>query len=286
MTMKLQAYKKERNKTILYAPYITLGDPSLKVSVEIASTLIEAGADILELGIPFSDPTADGPIIQCAMERALAQKSFNIENLLEATKQIHTLHPHTPLYFLVYANSILNIILNYGKDSSTNENKLEESAALFYEKCKQIGVRGLIIPDLPFDSYEAHVLAEVATTYDIHHIHLITPTTSTSRLSEICEISKEWIYCTTSLGVTGLREELPHTLLDRIQMINKKTDALVFAGFGIQSEVQIFPFRNIVGGIIVGSRNQEIVSTYNRKDKQEMHNALFAYTQKIVRACI
>ncbi|HMV45060.1 MAG TPA: tryptophan synthase subunit alpha, partial [Leptospiraceae bacterium] len=155
MSSLKECFEKDKNRS-KFIPYISLGDPEYALSVEWSKALIDGGADILELGIPFSDPVADGPVIQKSYMRALA-KGFSMDKVLETTKQIHAYKEEIPLVYLTY----LNPILSYGEDK-------------FFKKAYLSGIRGIVIPDLPFDAKDAREVIEKARANGIDIIQLIT----------------------------------------------------------------------------------------------------------------
>lgn len=224
-----------------FIPYISLGDPEYALSVEWAKALIDGGADILELGIPFSDPVADGPVIQKSYMRALA-KGFSMDVVLKTTKQIHSYKPNVPLVYLTY----LNPIISYGIDK-------------FFQKASEAGIRGMVIPDLPFDAKDSSFILEKANAFTIDIIHLITPASTKERISDIKKIASGFIYYVTSYGVTGERANFSQDLKKRIEAMQKTLQLPICAGFGISTAEQAKTIGAYSDGIIIGSAIQRII---------------------------
>lgn len=172
--------------TKAFIPFITGGDPSLEITEQLLYAMEEAGADIIEIGIPFSDPIAEGPVIQAANERALAA-GCTTDKLFKTVKKARK-KVQVPMVFLTY----LNPIYTYGKER-------------FMERCRECGIQGVIVPDMPFE--EKGELKEVCKEYGIEIISLIAPT-SNERIAAIAKEAEGYIYCVSSLGVTGVREQI------------------------------------------------------------------------------
>jgi len=219
-----------------FIPYITAGYPSLEESINIFRMLCEYGADIVELGIPFSDPIADGPTIQYSSQIAL-QDGMTLKKLMDRLRDVKI---DKPLVLMSY----LNPLLAYGKEN-------------LYRDMKEIGLSGIIVPDMPAE--ESDEWLSLSKAYDIDVIFLVAPTSSDERIGFIAERSCGFIYCVTIAGTTGMRDELPAGLLRFIRKIKKLTDKPVAVGFGISSPEQIVALRGEVDGVIVGSRIIEAV---------------------------
>ncbi|MCB1308467.1 MAG: tryptophan synthase subunit alpha [Leptospiraceae bacterium] len=253
----------------VYMPYLTVGDPDFDSTVQFAVQMIDAGADILELGIPFSDPTADGPVIQAAIVRALGHPDFSMRRVFSVAKAIHTQRPEVPLVFLSYMNPVLNGLnpaprINFQARPEDADRLMYDTAAAldsFLQQCVESGVQALVIPDLPFDQPEAILIRERLERYGVHQILMVAPNTSDERLNRICEAASGFIYYVTSLGVTGIRKDLqlPADLKSRIARIRERSGVPVMAGFGINTPGQIEPLRGVVDGIIVGSLHHRII---------------------------
>jgi tryptophan synthase alpha chain len=250
----------------LYMPYITAGDPDLKSTVEFGNALIEGGADILEIGIPFSDPTADGPVIEEAMVRAMKRPEYSLDGCFQAVSEIHKSHPSVPVILLTYCNPVLNAYLPVSEKNSgpgrqiSREHLTVSSIQTFLDKCTQSGVKGLVIPDLPFDSHEGILLRDLGHENGVDIILLVTPNTRAERKKSIARAAGGFIYYVTSMGVTGERKDLPAEIKDNINEIKKISGIPVFAGFGISTPEQAGIIGKAADGIIVGSHNQKIIA--------------------------
>lgn len=222
--------------------FVTAGDPDLETSKKIMLEMARAGCDLIEIGIPFSDPIAEGPVIQEADLRSLAggtttDKVFALAAELSKEADI-------PLVFMTY----LNVLFKYGYDK-------------FLENAKNSGISGVIVPDLPFEEKEE--LRSVADKYGIDVISLIAPT-SESRIQMIAKEAKGFIYEVSSLGVTGVRSELKTDLRAITESIKAVTDIPVAIGFGINTPEQAARVCEYADGVIVGSAIVKIVAQYGK----------------------
>ncbi len=226
-----------------FIPFITCGDPDLETTAKIVSAAVENGADLIELGIPFSDPTAEGPVIQGANIRALAggvttDKIFDMVAELRRDVSI-------PLVFMTYAN----VVFSYGSER-------------FMSKCKETGIDGIILPDLPFE--EKDEFSDVAAKYGIEIISLIAPT-SADRVSMIAKEAEGFIYIVSSLGVTGVRSEIKTDIKDIVKAIRDNTDIPCAVGFGISRPEQAKAMADISDGAIVGSAIIRIIEQHGKE---------------------
>ena len=219
--------------TKAFIPFITGGDLSLEITEQLLYAMEEAGADIIEIGIPFSDPIAEGPVIQAANERALAAGCTT--DKLFKTVQV-------PMVFLTY----LNPIYTYGKER-------------FMERCRECGIQGVIVPDMPFE--EKGELKEVCKEYGIEIISLIAPT-SNERIAAIAKEAEGYIYCVSSLGVTGVREQISTDIKGMVDKVRQVTEVPCAVGFGISTPEQAQKMAAVSDGVIVGSRIVKIVEEY------------------------
>ncbi len=224
-----------------FIPFITCGDPDLDTTAEIVRSAVMAGADLIELGIPFSDPTAEGPVIQGANIRALAggvttDKIFSM---------VEKLNVKIPLVFMTYAN----VVFSYG-------------AERFMKRCQETGIDGIILPDLPFE--EKGEFAETAKKYGIDMISLIAPT-SENRISMIAKEAEGFIYIVSSLGVTGVRSEINTDIGRIVEIIRENTDVPCAVGFGISEPRQAQKMASLSDGAIVGSAVIRIIEQYGKE---------------------
>lgn len=223
-----------------FIPFITAGDPTLEVTEQLVYALADAGADLIEIGIPFSDPVAEGPIIQAADNRALANgtttdKIFAMVENIRKTCAV-------PLAFMTYANPIFS----YGADK-------------FLSKCKEVAVEAIIVPDLPYE--ERGEFLPFCLKYNVTLISMIAPT-SENRIQMIANEAEGFIYCVSSMGVTGVRQEIGGDMEAMIKMVKSTKDIPCAIGFGISTPEQAADMAKYADGVIVGSQIVKIVEEY------------------------
>ncbi len=223
-----------------FIPFISAGDPDLESTEKFVLALEEAGADLIELGIPFSDPIADGTVIQKANLRALAG-GVTIEKIFETVKNIR-FKTQVPLVFLTY----LNPVFKYGYEK-------------FFKKCAEVGIDGVIIPDIPFEE-QAEIL-EYAEKQGVYVISFLAPT-SNDRIEKIAEKARGFIYVASSMGVTGVRSEITTNLAEIINRAKKVTKTPCAVGFGINTPEQVREIEKFADGAIVGSAIVKIIEEY------------------------
>ena len=226
-----------------FIPFITCGDPTLETTIETVKKMVASGADLVELGIPFSDPTAEGPVIQDGNLRALSggvttDKVFDM--VVELRKEVTI-----PLVFMTYAN----VVFSYGSDR-------------FFAKCQEVGIDGIILPDVPFE--EKGEFDEVATKYGVDFISMIAPT-SDERIAMIAKEAKGFVYCVSSLGVTGVRTEITTDVGAMVKKVKAVNDIPCAIGFGISTPEQAANMAQHADGVIVGSAIVKLVAA-NGKD--------------------
>jgi tryptophan synthase alpha chain len=227
---------KGRHKALV--AYITVGYPDIKATPHIAQALAESGSDIIELGIPFSDPLADGATIQKASYQA-HQNVTPPKICLEAAAEIRR-KIKTPLVFMTYYNPVLN----YGLEA-------------FCRNCGTAGINGLIVPDLPPE--EGAELETIARKHDIDLIYMLAPTSTEKRIREAGKRSRGFIYLVSLTGVTGAREELPPEIEDFVKKVREKAKQPLCVGFGISSAEQAKRVVATADGVIVGSRLIQLI---------------------------
>lgn len=226
-----------------FIPFVTGGYPDLETSEKLILAMVDAGADMIEIGVPFSDPIAEGPVIQEANEQALAagcttDRLFDmVERLREKTE--------VPLVFLTY----INPVYAYGKER-------------FMERCRRAGIDGLLVPDLPFE--EKGEIAPACAQYGIDLIPLITPT-SRERILRIAAEAQGFVYCVSSLGVTGVRKEIRTDVRTMVSMVRSVSDAPVAVGFGISTTEQAADMAGLSDGAIVGSAIVKLIAEHGRE---------------------
>ena len=214
-----------------FIPFITCGDPDLATTAAAVREAVKNGADLIELGIPFSDPTAEGPVIQGANIRAL-KGGVNTDMIFSFVRGLRQ-DVTVPLVFMTYAN----VVFSYG-------------AERFISTCAEIGIDGLILPDIPYE--EKDEFLPVCRKYGVDLISLIAPT-SANRVSMIAKEADGFIYLVSSLGVTGTRSEIKTDLSSIVNVIRENTDTPVAVGFGISTPQQAHDMAAVSDGAIVGS---------------------------------
>lgn len=223
-----------------FIPFITCGDPSLELTEQIVYAMEEAGADLIELGIPFSDPTAEGPVIQAANVRALAG-GVTTDKIFEMVERIRK-KTDIPMVFMTYAN----VVFSYGTER-------------FVKKAAEIGMNGIILPDVPFE--EKQEFDSVCREYGLGFISLIAPT-SHERISMIAKEASGFVYCVSSLGVTGMRSDITTDIGAMVSLVKKVNDIPCAVGFGISTPEQAAGMAAKSDGAIVGSAIVKLCEKY------------------------
>lgn len=241
-----------------FIPFITGGDPSLEVTERLLIAMEEAGADLIEIGLPFSDPIAEGEVIQEATYRALAA-GCTTDGLFDMIKKARET-VQIPLVLLTYINSIFS----YGKET-------------FMQRCVECGVDGLIVPDMPFE--EKDEVVGVSRKYGVAIISLIAPT-SKERIKAIARDAQGFIYVVSSLGVTGVRSEITTNVEEMTEMVRQVTDVPCAIGFGISRPEQAARMARVSDGAIVGSAIVRIIGEYG----EECVPAVAAYVEEMKEA--
>jgi tryptophan synthase alpha chain len=226
-----------------FIPFITGGDPDFSTTAALVRALARAGADLIEIGIPFSDPIAEGPVIQGADERALAGGA-TVDGLFDLVAVLRS-ELDLPLVFMTYYNPIFV----YGIDR-------------FLDRCVETGLDGLIVPDLPFE--EKDELAGPCAEHGLDLISLVAPTTSDERIEAIARSARGFLYCVSSLGVTGVRSELGDDAARLIAKVRGVSDIPCAVGFGISTPDQARAMAEVSDGVIVGSALVRLVAEYGQ----------------------
>jgi tryptophan synthase alpha chain len=240
MSKIANAFKGGNGKAFI--PFITCGDPSLEVTEQLVYAMEEAGANLIELGIPFSDPTAEGPVIQAANTRALSggvttDKIFAMVEKIRKNTQI-------PMVFMTYAN----VVFSYGTER-------------FIKKASELGMDGIILPDVPYEEKEEFDV--VCKKYNMDMISLIAPT-SHERISMIAKEASGFVYCVSSLGVTGTRSEITTDIGAMVELVKKAKDIPCAVGFGISTPEQAKKMAGLSDGAIVGSAIVKLCGKYGK----------------------
>lgn len=253
---KFRELAKAKRKAFI--AYITAGDPTLGMTERIVLALEKSGVDIIELGIPFSDPLADGPTIQAASQRALRSKT----TLKKIFKLVNGLRSRTdiPIAFMTYYNPVLR-------------HGLER----FLRDCKVDGVDGIIIPDLPCE--EAKDLMRIAKDRGIATIFLAAPTSTRERIRDIIKNSTGFIYYVSLTGVTGARKKLPDEIRAKVKLIKSMTKKPICVGFGVSRQKQAIDLAKISDGVIVGSAIVAIIG-----DKKDVISRVSNFSKNLAKA--
>ncbi len=225
-----------------FIAFITCGDPDLETTAKVVREAAANGADLIELGIPFSDPTAEGPVIQGANIRAL-KGGVTTDKIFDFVREIRK-DVKIPMVFMTYAN----VVFSYGSDK-------------FIGTCKEIGIDGLILPDLPYEEKEE--FSSICSKYGVDLISLIAPT-SENRIAMIAKEAEGFIYIVSSLGVTGMRSEIKTDLKSIVDVVRENSSVPCAIGFGISTPEQAKKMADISDGAIVGSAIIKIIEKYGK----------------------
>lgn len=239
--------------------FITAGDPDLKTTKEVMKKMAQAGCSLIEIGIPFSDPIAEGPVIQSANIRAL-KNNITTDDVFNMVKEVRK-ELDIPLVFMTY----LNVLFKYGYEK-------------FLTNAREAGICGVIIPDLPYE--EKAELQKVASKFEIEVVSLIAPT-SEDRIKMIASDAEGFIYTVSSLGVTGVRSEIKTDLESITEAIKKATDIPVAIGFGISTPEQAKKYSKIADGVIVGSAIVKIIEEYGKEAPNKVYEYVKSMTDAI-----
>ena len=263
MTSRIEKIFADNSKKLV--TFVTGGDPDQKTSVEILKNIIESGADIVEIGMPFSDPMADGPTIQLSSNRAI-KNNTNLDIIFNISDKIRNEYKDTPIILMGY----YNVILHYGIKN-------------FVEKCSISGIDGLIIVDLqPEEDTE---LYDTLKLFNIDLIRLITPTTTEKRLKIISNHASGFLYYITVTGVTGQKSANIDELNKNIKNIRNFSDLPIVAGFGINNPLQVSEICKIADGAVVGSSIVKIIEE-NIDQKNIMLKAITDFIKKLKKGTI
>ena len=225
-----------------FIPFVTCGDPDLETTGAIVRAAAANGADLIELGIPFSDPTAEGPVIQDANLRALSG-GVTTDRIFAFVKDLRR-DVKIPLVFMTYAN----VVFSYG-------------AERFFAACRDIGIDGLILPDLPYEEKEEFL--PLCHQYGVDLISMIAPT-SENRIAMIAREAEGFLYLVSSLGVTGVRREIKTDLASIVEVVRQNTDIPCAIGFGISTPEQAQKMADLSDGAIVGSAIVKLIAQHGK----------------------
>ena len=226
-----------------FIPFVTCGDPDLETTAGLVKAMAQAGADLIELGIPFSDPTAEGPVIQGANLRALSAGTTT-DKVFELVKELRK-SVAVPMVFMTYAN----VVFSYGADR-------------FLSRAAQAGVQGLILPDVPFE--EKREFEPLCAKYGLELVSMIAPT-SHQRITAIAREAQGFVYCVSSLGVTGVRSNITTDIGAMVSLVKQAKDIPAAVGFGISTPEQARAMAATADGVIVGSAIVKLVAQNGRE---------------------
>ena len=244
-------------------PFLTCGDPDLETTAALVRAMAAAGADLIELGIPFSDPTAEGPVIQAANGRALAAGTTT-DKIFEMVRRLRQ-DVTVPMVFMTYAN----VVFSYGTER-------------FLSAAAEIGMDGLILPDVPYEEKEE--FAPVCRKYGLDFISLIAPT-SQGRIARIAQEAEGFLYCVSSLGVTGVRGEIATDVGRMVRLAKQAQPSLPCAvGFGVSTPEQGAAMARAADGVIVGSAIVKLFAQYGREAVPQIRDYVAAMKAAVSRA--
>ena len=238
-----------------FIPFLTCGDPDIETTKRAVREMVRNGADLIELGIPFSDPMAEGPVIQGANARALSNgitTDIIFDMVSELRKEISI-----PFVFMTYAN----VVFSYGSER-------------FIRRCSEVGIDGMILPDVPYE--ERDEFSDICDKYDVDLISMVAPT-SENRIAMIAKEAKGFLYIVSSLGVTGTRSEITTDLASIVSVVRENTDTPCAIGFGISTPEQAKKMSAISDGAIVGSAIVRLLEQY----KTEAPEHIGEYVKKM-----
>ena len=236
-------------KNIGMMAHVVVGYPSLDETVSLVKTMADAGVDIVELQIPFSDPLADGPTIMKACETSLAQGT-KVKDAFVTMKKLSS-EISTPLLFMAYYNTVFN----YGIEN-------------FCRDAKEAGASGLIVPDMPIDEEEEEGFFAASKKYNLHTIQVLSPASTEERLKKNAEIANGFVYCTARQGITGAKDTLEPSLMSYLQKMKKYFSMPIAVGFGISKKEHINALSGNADIAIIGSA---VIDVINNSEKNEMH---------------
>ena len=246
------------------APFVTAGDPDAATTVAVLEAIAKAGASFCELGVPYSDPIADGPVIQASYTRALG-KGLTLADVFDAAKQASA-----RVSMPILAMASYSLIFRRGIDR-------------FVADAVAAGLAGFVVPDLPIE--ESDDLDTACRRAGLALVRLVTPTTPPDRAEAIAKKSTGFLYCVSVAGVTGARTELPPGLVDRVKWLKTKTDVPILVGFGISSPEQVKAVAEVADGVIVGSALVRRITEAADQPRETMLADVSHYVADLAAAC-
>jgi tryptophan synthase alpha chain len=260
----------KNNNSRALVTYTVAGDPDLKESEKIIENIISSGADIIEIGVPFSDPMSEGPVIQLSHERSLKNKT-SLEEILKLSKRLKKKFNKTPIVLMGYFNTFINSLEIAKGNHDINDDICKE--------LKNHGVDGLIIVDLPFE--ESEEIYNKLTEFDIDLIRLISPTTNDLRINEILSNSSGFIYYVSLKGITGAEIDSFNALKERVESIKKSSKIPVVVGFGIKDKKTAKKMSVFSDGVVVGSAIVDIISNQQDLPFQDIFSQISKFVEGI-----
>ena len=260
----------KNNNSRALVTYTVAGDPNLKESEKIIENIISSGADIIEIGVPFSDPMSEGPVIQLSHERSLKNKT-SLEEILKLSKRLKKKFIKTPIVLMGYFNTFINSLEIAKGNHDINDDICRE--------LKNHGVDGLIIVDLPFE--ESEEIYNKLTEFDIDLIRLISPTTNDLRINEILSNSSGFIYYVSLKGITGAEIDSFNALKERVESIKKSSRIPVVVGFGIKDKKTAKKMSVFSDGVVVGSAIVDIISNQQDLPFQDIFSQISKFVEGI-----
>lgn len=245
-----------------FIAFVTAGDPSAEKTVEYILAMEQAGADLIELGIPFSDPIAEGPVIQAANLRAL-RGGMTVDGVFDVVRAVRE-KSQIPLVLLTYLNPVFH-----------------EGYEAFFTRCEETGVDGIIIPDLPIEEREE--VASVAEPHGVHVVPLIAPT-SDERIGRIAGAATGFVYVVSSMGVTGIRKEIKTDLAAMLPVVKAASPVPAAVGFGINTPQQAEAIARLADGVIVGSAIVRLIEQYGDNAREPIADYVQSMKEAVRRA--
>ena len=250
----------DKSNTALLVPYMVAGYPTLDKSREVFELFAEEGADIIEIGIPFSDPLADGVVIQEASNRSL-NNGTDLDDIFSLVKSLRKVH-EVPLVLMGYTNPIY-----------------KRGISKFFSECAEVGVDGVIIPDLSPQESEPYVNS--ARENNISTIFLVAPNTTDERIKFVSELSTEFIYCVSVFGVTGQQNNLPEDIQEYLERVKQLSGRKILVGFGVDSKESALRLAPYSDGIVIGSAFVKLLSDDDDNSVNELRSFFRAVRQAL-----
>ncbi len=245
-----------------FIPFLTGGDPDIETTEKLIRAMAEAGADLIEIGVPFSDPIAEGTVIQEASQRAL-QGGVTVDQLFDMVIRLRK-DITIPFLFMGYANSVYG----YGAEK-------------YIARCREAGVDGVILPDVPFEEHQE--FQDVLEKYGVTQISMVSPT-SHDRIKAIAKEAQGFLYCVSSLGVTGVRSSFSSNLSEMVALAKSAGDVPCAIGFGISTPEQAKEMAQKADGVIVGSATVKLIAQYGRESVPVVYDYVKAMKQAVLNA--